>query len=146
MTIPPRLLPALALVLSATACDPFGSTGPASRFPEPRFYAHDLFPSEEACLAAQRESGTWFNCFQSVAFCPDGHAELMVTDIVHLGRYEARGGTVVLRVRANPEVPETVRFALAEDGGSLTDPGGGVWTLREGPEADAWSRGCEEAG
>lgn len=131
----------LALSLTVGGCDLLGPDG--GHFAEPRFYEHDFFESEEACLEAQQQSGGWFNCSQAVVFCPSGTVELVVTDIQLHGRYVINGRRVTLRFPSNPEVGERYRFSLNAEQHALVDEQfGTTWVRKPGAEKAEAARSC----
>ena len=135
-----RLAACVAALLVLAGCDALAPD--AERFAEPRYYTYDFFATFEECEAAQ-PGGMWINCSQTLAVCPDGRADYMVTDIVHRATYSIRGNRVTLRLRDNPETASRVDFRLAPDRESMTDTRTGlVWTRKPEQEAEATRYTC----
>jgi hypothetical protein len=113
-----------SLFLLAAGCDALVPGG--GRFDETRLYTFDFFESYEACEAAQPDPNFWINCSQMVTFCPGGQAEVMVTDIVHLGTYRLANRTLRITLPENPELNRVMRFRLSGDGEEITEEDSGV--------------------
>jgi hypothetical protein len=126
---PLRFAALLTLLLAAAGCDALGLGD--GHFSETRLYSFDFFESHDACAAAQPDPDFWYNCSQTVTFCPGGEAEVMVTDIVHGGRYKRINRTLQVTLRENPEVSQVLRFRLSEDGGEITEEETGTVFVRK---------------
>ena len=130
-------------VAMAAGCDLAGPDD--SHFPETRLYAHDFFNSYAECEAAQ-PGGVWINCSMTLVLCPTGAALYTVTDIVHVGSYVVEGSDLTVRVPANPEIPDEIRFELSGDGDILTHLESGLqWERREGSDHKWAETTCEDS-
>lgn len=137
-----RLLASSAApLLLLGGCDALGLG--SGHFPETRLYSFDFFETYEACAAAQPDPGFWYNCSQTVTFCPGGQAEVMVTDIVHGGRYKRINLTLRITLRENPELAGRLAFRLGEGGEEITEEESGVVFKRKyGEELGYAERSC----
>lgn len=96
----------------------------ADVFDEPLVYAIQLVepptgtlpPTVADCEAAQPDPGGLFiNCWRTLTLCPDGRAELLVTDIVNGGRYHIDGPALVATSAGPREVGARATFRFAVD-------------------------------
>lgn len=134
----------LVSLVSLVACD-IGT----DVFDEPRIYAFDLVEAQTGtpaltvadCEAAQPDPGGLFvNCWQTLTLCPDGRAELMVTDIVNGGRYRVDGASLVVTFTGPSEVGPRATFRLADDRQSAVyEATGETWVLWDADDERAAS-------
>lgn len=122
----PRLAVALLLGFALAACDVFGPSD--AHFAEDREYRYALFPTPEACEAAQQ--GGWFNCFMLAEFCRDGRAFLMFTDIINPGTYRIRSRRLTVSLRPPAELPGPFVFLVSKDGQTLVETESGTEWVR----------------
>jgi len=149
-----RPLVALTFVAALAACD----SAADSFFDEPRVYAFDLVEAqtgtpaetEAECAAAQPDPDAYVNCWQTLTLCPSGRAELLVTDIINSGRYEAQGSTLSLFFNeGSTEVGPSATFGLADDRRSAVfSVTGDRWTLwdRHDVRAESAATACVPGG
>lgn len=126
---------ALSLALLLSGCSLFGkSTGlddvTGVHFDSDRVYVHRLASSQEEC---DQLNDRGINCFQFLELFSDGGAEIMITDIVHIGSYQIEGtSSVIVSVEPNPELPALLQFAILENGERLQDNwSNSIWELEE---------------
>lgn len=126
-----RRLPPVALLfvfVTLPSCDLLGGDSERT-FPEPRLYAHDLFPNEQACLDAQPPDPFFINCQQWLTLCPDGEAQLVETDIIFPATYGISGDRLTVAVNQ-----DRIRFRVAPDEEVLTRIDNGTEWARQIPE------------
>lgn len=122
------LPPLLGMIL--TGCGILDSE--VRTFDEERTYEYALFPSPEACEAAQPPD-FFVNCSQWMDFRPDGRVSVVLTDIVNPGEYGIQDDRVTLHMEGSPELPDRIVLILSADGSTLTEVGSGkVWTRTTG--------------
>ena len=132
---------AAALTLGLAGCNVLGPDN--SHFSEPRLYSHDLFATPEACEQAQQAFGAWINCSQTALFCPSGRAELMVTDILHRGRYSLAWRRIRMTLPDNPEVGSEFRFTLSASRDTIVEErSGSTWVRQRDQETGYTSSVC----
>ena len=116
-----------------------GDLSQSSTFAEGRAYYVQLIEDEYNC------EHSWelfnMNCYQTAEFCPDGSAEMMVTDIINSGTYVI-DGQVLTFTRSGPgDVAETVVVDLISDTEIHDRASDVIWTL--GAE-DEFPTYCDE--
>jgi hypothetical protein len=133
------IMAAAVLALGATGClDSLTAVSRAQAgavFEEDREYDHALFETVEQCQKYQQEHGTWFNCFQTVEFMRDGHARLVLTDIVNSGSYQIAGSEVIF-TPSGPSDGPALRFRLTGNRRALIRGEAEVWELKRSGCAD----------
>ena len=146
-TVPVR--PSLLIALAAlSACDS------VALFDAPRVYAFDLVEAqtgtpaetEADCGAVQPDPEFYVNCWQTLTLCPDGRAELIVTDIQNWGRYRLNGSALVVSFEGPSEVGPRAAFQLAADRQSAVyEATGETWALwdADDPRAEYAPMACE---
>ena len=132
----------LLCVVALWGCD----SSADSFFEMPRVYDYDLVEAQTGapvesvadCEASQPDPTFYVNCWQTLTLCPDGRAELVVTDIVNGGRYRVDGASLVVTFTGPSEVGPRATFRLAGDSQSAVyEATGQTWVL--------WGAGDERA-
>jgi hypothetical protein len=125
----------LSLVLITTGCSLFQSSSAPdgvgeAYFDTDRVYVHRLASSQEECDSLNDQG---INCLQFLELFTDGGAEIMITDIVHIGTYIIEGtSSIIVTVDPNPELPGSLQFAILENGIKLQDNwSNSIWELEE---------------
>ena len=99
------------------------------KFDSPRRYSLHLFQTPQDCKNAQA-GGRWFNCEQVINFKPDGHATVMVTDIMNMATYSIEGNQVVVKRTGAGDISEQMKFVIDHTGRNLIAVGRPeVWEL-----------------
>jgi hypothetical protein len=80
-------------------------------FSQHRLYQHldEKFQTYEECLEAQSPD-FFINCYQTVDFCPDGSAVLILTDAEEPGSYVVNDDVIETSWPDALEAPESLRF------------------------------------
>jgi hypothetical protein len=106
---------------------PLGLPAPPAHFAAHENFKRALFPTDKACAAAMHSFGV--NCFQEVDFEADGHATVIVTDIVNAGTYTIAGSVVTVTLDSlDGDAGEKLSFTLAKDQRTMTDAQKNVWS------------------
>ena len=99
-------------------------------FATPRAFEHVLYTGQD-CDDAMAAG---VNCAQWVAFCPDGSAEIVVTDIIDPGTYVLDADGLDASFPGG-DAPPTMRFDW--DGDDLVHAASGdVWSEADAPDCD----------
>lgn len=134
--------PGLLLLAVLCGCD----NGSEAFFEAPRVYAFDLVEAqtgtpattEAECAAVQSDPEFYVNCWQTLTLCPDGRAELLVTDIQNPGRYRVDGSVLVVSFEGPSESGSRATFRLAADRQSAVyEATGETWALWEADDPRA---------
>ncbi len=121
-----------AVTVEADECHPIGEVleirlDPITAFEEPRAYEHVLYTGQD-CDDAMAAG---MNCAQWVSFCPDGSAEIVLTDIINPGTYELDLDGLDASFPGG-DAPPAMRFDW--DGDDLVDEAtNNVWTETDAP-------------
>lgn len=102
-----------------------GTTSYADTFSKVREYRYLFFETEEACQDYQSRTGSWFNCFQSIEFYPNGKATVMVTDILQRADYtiDFDAGKVLVKKDTAGDMPEEMIFQISPNKRAIVESG-----------------------
>jgi hypothetical protein len=68
-------------------------------------FIHLFFETEEDCINAQPDPNFFINCHRQVDFLENYRANIMLTDIIHIGQYKVEGNKIILSFDVNYEIP-----------------------------------------
>lgn len=97
-----------------------------THFEESHYYRRTFFADDTNCA---RAGAAGINCYQTLDLCANGHALLIVTDIMNDGSYSLREGQVVLTLESSrePGLPETATLTREESDAGLVGLGERRW-------------------
>jgi hypothetical protein len=122
-----KFLVAFALTFSATLVS-------ADPLPSDKTFVRHLFETTAKCQEAQKKSGAWFNCSQTVSLYSDGTARIMVTDIINPGTYTVEKDKITVTPTRPSEFADPMIFTLTYNQRNLVDQYLQVWEWREKTE------------
>lgn len=128
-----RTITAAILILALLCGCSRGNTSVNENTFKNKTFVHLFFETEEECMEAQPEPDFFHNCHQQMDFLEDNKVELMLSDIIWIGKYEVEDGKIYLYFDAATEIPDgQITFVILNTNTLVKVDDHSVWKKMKG--------------